>query len=149
MSQNPDFTRVPLGDGCVVENWLKKNSAREVGLVMDKASVNRYHAMLNGKRLELQERLDAARKQKIEASLSEAKDEGDRATAALAAEMTVAQQAQTESLIKVIAAALRRIDEGTFGQCLNCGGEIGSKRLEALPWTSYCITCQELIDGNG
>jgi DnaK suppressor protein len=115
---------------------------------MDKASVNRYHAMLNGKRLELQERLDAARKQKIEASLSEAKDEGDRATAALAAEMTVAQQAQTESLIKVIAAALRRIDEGTFGQCPNCGGEIGSKRLEALPWTRYCITCQELIDGN-
>ena len=43
-------------------------------------------------------------------------------------------------------AALKRISEGTFGQCLNCKQEINAKRLEAIPWVRYCITCQELID---
>lgn len=44
-------------------------------------------------------------------------------------------------------AALKRISEDTFGQCLNCEQEINAKRLEAIPWVRYCITCQELIDG--
>ena len=43
--------------------------------------------------------------------------------------------------------SLTRINEGTFGECLNCGQEINAKRLEAIPWVRYCITCQELIDG--
>jgi DnaK suppressor protein len=45
----------------------------------------------------------------------------------------------------MIGAALGRIDDGTYGECLNCGQEIGPKRLEAIPWARYCITCQELI----
>jgi RNA polymerase-binding transcription factor len=46
-----------------------------------------------------------------------------------------------------VEAALSRIHEGTFGQCLNCSQEINAKRLEAIPWVRYCIACQELIDG--
>jgi len=37
--------------------------------------------------------------------------------------------------------ALKRIGEGTFGQCLNCEQEINAKPLEAIPWVGYCITC--------
>ena len=43
-------------------------------------------------------------------------------------------------------AALRRIEEGTFGICLECDSEIGMKRLNAVPWARYCIRCQELAD---
>jgi DnaK suppressor protein len=43
--------------------------------------------------------------------------------------------------------ALKRMSDGTFGECLNCGLEINAKRLEAIPWVRYCITCQELIEG--
>lgn len=42
--------------------------------------------------------------------------------------------------------ALQRIEAGTFGQCMNCGKEIGDKRLEAVPWARYCIQCQELAE---
>jgi DnaK suppressor protein len=62
------------------------------------------------------------------------------------AEISAVQKAQAESLLKMINAALGRIDDGTYGECLNCGQEIGPKRLEAIPWARYCITCQELID---
>jgi DnaK suppressor protein len=39
--------------------------------------------------------------------------------------------------------ALGRIRNGTFGQCIQCDEEMQQKRLEAVPWTRYCLTCQE------
>lgn len=39
--------------------------------------------------------------------------------------------------------ALVRIRKGEFGECLVCGDEIGEKRLEAIPWAAYCVSCQE------
>lgn len=40
-----------------------------------------------------------------------------------------------------IAAAIRRIDEGTYGICANCGAEIAPARLEAQPTATLCIRC--------
>src|SRR5580693_8888811 len=45
-----------------------------------------------------------------------------------------------------IAAALERIDNGSFGICLNCEEEIAAKRLAAVPWTALCIVCQEAAE---
>jgi len=59
------------------------------------------------------------------------------------------QKLHDRALLASVDAALKRINEGTFGNCLNCGQEINPKRLEALPWVRFCITCQELIDGSG
>ena len=75
------------------------------------------------------------------------KDEGDRANVSLAREMDLGQKSRDRVLLTSLDAALKRINEGTFGQCLNCEQEINAKRLEAIPWVRSCITCQELIDG--
>ena len=45
-----------------------------------------------------------------------------------------------------IAAALKRIDEGEFGICLDCEEPISPKRLAAVPWAAYCLHCQEMHD---
>src|ERR1700738_2973902 len=45
-------------------------------------------------------------------------------------------------------AALRRIDEGSFGTCQQCDEDIHPKRLAAVPWAPFCIHCQEAIDHN-
>ena len=45
-------------------------------------------------------------------------------------------------------AALRRIEEGSFGTCQECDEDIHSKRLAAVPWTPFCIQCQEAVDRN-
>ncbi len=45
-------------------------------------------------------------------------------------------------LRKNVIQALERIRQGTYGECQSCGGEIEAKRLEALPFARYCITCQ-------
>lgn len=43
--------------------------------------------------------------------------------------------------------ALRKIDEGTFGACERCEGEIGLSRLRALPMVRLCIHCQSKLEG--
>lgn len=48
-----------------------------------------------------------------------------------------------KALLDEIVGALRRIEAGTFGRCRACGGDITSARLQAVPYTPYCITCAE------
>src|SRR5437762_3499434 len=112
---------------------------------MDKESLERFRKALKERRDALHLRLSSTKRERA-GRRCEIKDEGDRATASLAAEMSLLQQSQAENLLKAINGALDQIDAGTFGKCRNCGQEIGRKRLEAIPWTRYCITCQELID---
>jgi DnaK suppressor protein len=38
---------------------------------------------------------------------------------------------------------VKRMSQGTFGECAQCGAEIETKRLEAIPWARYCVKCQE------
>ena len=45
-----------------------------------------------------------------------------------------------------IRAALDRIDNGSFGICLNCEEEISARRLAAVPWAALCIICQEVAE---
>ena len=45
-------------------------------------------------------------------------------------------------------AALRRIEEGSFGICQECDQQIHPKRLAAVPWALFCIRCQEAVDRN-
>ena len=45
-------------------------------------------------------------------------------------------------------AALARIQDGSYGACLECEEAIHAKRLAAMPWAMYCIKCQEHRDLN-
>ena len=55
---------------------------------------------------------------------------------------------QTDAkILQAIEDALRRIDEGTFGVCRDCGEPIAEARLNAIPWTRVCITCKEKQKG--
>lgn len=42
-----------------------------------------------------------------------------------------------------ITSALTRIQEGTYGDCIRCGNEIDQRRLQVVPWSKFCIVCQE------
>jgi DnaK suppressor protein len=45
-------------------------------------------------------------------------------------------------------AALRRVQEGSFGTCQHCDEDIHPKRLAAVPWATFCLKCQEALDTN-
>jgi DnaK suppressor protein len=48
-------------------------------------------------------------------------------------------------LLREIADALHRIDQGAYGVCMECDEPISPKRLDAVPWARYCVACQEAI----
>jgi DnaK suppressor protein len=63
-------------------------------------------------------------------------------------EETDVEQAILENertLLAEIQQALARIDNGTYGICSNCGQPIPEERLEAIPWTNLCVTCESKL----
>jgi DnaK suppressor protein len=75
------------------------------------------------------------------ANLQFGKRIGDGTTYAIE-RMTGAFQARTlYETVKQIDAALRRLDEGTYGRCEQCGAHIQPERLVVLPWAGLCIRC--------
>ena len=44
--------------------------------------------------------------------------------------------------LEAVEGALARLDAGTYGTCVDCGGPIAPARLEAIPWAARCIDCQ-------
>ncbi len=58
-------------------------------------------------------------------------------------ESLFARASQDRGRLRSIQQALERINDGSFGICADCEGPIGLKRLQALPWASHCIQCQE------
>jgi DnaK suppressor protein len=48
--------------------------------------------------------------------------------------------------LALIDEALLRIDDEEYGPCQNCQNDINPKRLAAIPWARYCLSCQELLE---
>jgi DnaK suppressor protein len=57
-------------------------------------------------------------------------------------QMAIANQQQTSDMLKGIELALGRIDDDSYGDCLECGAAIVYARLQAQPFASLCIGCQ-------
>src|SRR5947208_7545836 len=116
---------------------------------MDQKSIARFRKSLQARHRELGSSVAESQKNLRIAQHDHGKDEGDRANTSLSREIDLAQKSRDRALLALVDTASKRINEGTFGNCLNCGQEINPKRQEAIPWVRYCITCQELIDGAG
>ena len=114
---------------------------------MDRKIIERFKKLLGTQHRDLRAGMAQADFNNPIAQHDYGKDEGDRANTSLAREIHVGKKSRDRALLAAVHAAIERINAGTFGECLNCGQDINVKRLEALPWAKYCITCQELIDG--
>ena len=66
----------------------------------------------------------------------------DTATETVDREIDYTLEATDGRLLADIDAALRRIEAGTYGICVNCGAQIAPERLEAVPWATLCIECK-------
>jgi DnaK suppressor protein len=70
-------------------------------------------------------------------------DEADMTTSELEQGMRMRLRSREALFIKKVDEALRRIAEGTVGECESCGDDIDPRRLEARPTTSMCVGCKE------
>ena len=71
-------------------------------------------------------------------------DLADKAYSAYSKELNFSLSDGERNLLMLIDEAFTRMKDGSYGVCTNCGVTIGEKRLQAVPWTPFCIDCQEL-----
>jgi RNA polymerase-binding transcription factor len=73
-------------------------------------------------------------------------DSADRCVANLSKESLFEQSSQRRTILRLIEAAQQRMTKGSFGICVACGDEIQPRRLQAVPWTQFCLSCQEELE---
>jgi DnaK suppressor protein len=113
---------------------------------MDKKKLEGFKKRLEERQQVLRKTVSRTEEDGRIADQDTAQDIADRAASSYTKEFLFSQSNNDRQLLAMVETALQRIREGAFGECVNCGNEINAKRLEAVPWTRYCIECQEKLE---
>jgi DnaK suppressor protein len=109
---------------------------------MLQSELEKYKRMLEAKQAELSigllNREDIAIEKSADA-LDEVQLAGER-------ELAIRNLDRESNLLRNVRGALKRIADGSYGVCMHCDEDIKPKRMDAVPWTKYCIRCQEAAD---
>ena len=113
---------------------------------MDKKKLDSFKKRLEERQQALRKAVSRTEEDGRIADQDSAQDIADRAASSYTKEFLFSQSNNERQLLQMVETALQRIREGVFGECVSCGSEINPKRLEAVPWTRYCIACQEKLE---
>jgi RNA polymerase-binding protein DksA len=89
-------------------------------------------------------REDPQRREETSEELTQ--DIADKAVSSYTREFLYSLTDGERSTLLQIDDAIARIDDGSYGFCVNCGQVMAEKRLTAVPWAPYCVDCQELSE---
>ncbi|MGC1781645.1 MAG: TraR/DksA family transcriptional regulator [Acidobacteriaceae bacterium] len=105
-----------------------------------------FERRLRQRQRELEQALASTVEQALSSTVNDAQDVADQAVAGYQKEMLFSQGTVRNAQLRLVKQALNRIADGSYGDCVRCYQAIGAKRIEALPWTPYCINCQERLE---
>jgi DnaK suppressor protein len=109
---------------------------------MNKTELEKYKAVLEAKQAELSRGL----RNREDIAIEKTPDALDEVQLAGERELAIRNLDRESNLLRHVRGALGRVADGSYGICMHCEEEIKPKRLEAVPWTKYCIRCQEAAD---
>ena len=121
-------------------------SVKSSNVRVSKKDMEKYRRALVAKKDEISEELVKNKDAGQESSDEATQDIADKATSSYTKEFLFSLSDSERTLVQQIDQALSRIDEGTYGTCTHCGTPLMEKRLEAVPWTLYCVDCMELSE---
>jgi len=110
---------------------------------MDKKRLDYYKKKLLTRREELLKTIARTAEEGRLADEDPTVDLADKAANSYTKEFLFGISNTDRSILNLIDAALKRIQNDEYGVCANCQEEMQQKRLEAVPWAKHCITCQE------
>ncbi len=110
---------------------------------MKERDEERCRAILRMQRESILENVARIRKGDLELDQDDFPDEMDMALAESSTSFAGRIRERESKLLNRIEEALARIDQGDFGDCTNCGEDIGVKRLMARPVARLCIECKD------
>jgi DnaK suppressor protein len=109
---------------------------------MNRTELEKYRRILEAK----QEELSRGLRNREDIAIEKTPDAIDEVQLAGERELAIRNLDRESSLLRNVRLALARIADGSYGVCMHCEEEIKPKRLDAVPWTPYCIRCQEAAD---
>ena len=109
---------------------------------MNQTELKKYKAILEAKAAEL----NAGLRNRDDIAIEKTPDALDEVQLAGERELAIRTLDRESNLLRNVNGALARIADGSYGVCLHCEEDIKPKRLDAVPWTKYCIKCQEAAD---
>ena len=109
---------------------------------MTQTELNKYKAMLEAKQAEL----SAGLRNREDIAIEKTPDAIDEVQLAGERELAIRNLDRESNLLRNVKGALVRVADGSYGVCMHCEEDIKAKRLDAVPWTKYCIKCQEAAD---
>lgn len=103
----------------------------------------RFRTILLAKKQELEQQMTQIEKESLERNAPEVQDGVDLATTSEERSSAWSEATREWSVYTEVRNALARLDQNSFGICLECGRPIEPARLEAVPWAAYCLQDQE------
>ena len=110
-----------------------------------KAKYASYKKILERKSEEVRHSMSAQKAAQVVARLDIPSDEGDLSQQSHEEWIFLNRNTIDMKLLREISGALHRIDTEQYGVCMECEEPISAKRLDAVPWARYCVTCQEKV----
>ncbi len=107
---------------------------------MTRAQKRLFVNTLQAKRKELMREIGARR---LRLTIERAPDQMDQLRCIADADVSVGYINRLSEELHCVEHALQEIHDGTFGICASCGRPIPLRRLGAVPWSPYCVACQE------
>jgi DnaK suppressor protein len=111
---------------------------------LNKNELKKYRTMLEAKQAELEQFI----RNREGIAIEKSPDALDEVQHAAERELAIRNLDRESNLLRNVRAALRRVEDGSYGVCLHCEEDINPKRLNAVPWAPFCIQCQEQYDRN-
>lgn len=110
-----------------------------------KMRFDNYEKLLSKKAEEVRRSMSAQKVAQVVTRLDVPSDEGDLSQQSHEEWIFLNRNTLEMKLLREVEDALRRIERGTYGICHECEEPISAKRLDAVPWAKYCVTCQEQV----
>ena len=111
---------------------------------MDKRKLKPYRDILLARGEGLFRQVTEAEMSSRERDAEATQDPADMAANAYTKELLISMSANDRRILEMIDEALKRVEAGDYGECVNCGEPVSEKRLAAVPWARYCVKCQDL-----
>jgi len=114
---------------------------------MDKKKLEEFRKKLEVRQQELRKSVVQTEEDGRAADSADiAQDVADRASSSYQKEFLFHRSNNDRQMLQMVEGALARVREGSYGECISCGNDIEARRLEAVPWTRYCRSCQEKLE---
>lgn len=113
---------------------------------LTKKELEKYRRLLEEKKAALSAEIAKTRSAEEETTEESTQDIADKAVSSYTREFLYSLNDTERNTLIQIDQALGRIEDGSYGFCMNCGVPMSEKRLNAVPWAPHCVECQELAE---